>query len=82
MTSTSCSRHLDLTASDMSRADSTLHTSIPSAGVHRDGPLIRVTSAPRMRASAASAYPIFPDERFAEDTGPDPDIPASDPPSP
>ena len=52
------------TASRISRAVSTLITVAPPGAATDEGPVTRVTSAPRSQAARARAAPIFPEERL------------------
>ena len=52
----------ETTASYMSAAETTGTTATPSGGASETGPETRVTAAPRLRAAAASSYPIRPVE--------------------
>src|SRR5215218_691061 len=64
MTTTSESAERDRTARAKSSAVSTRSTAIPEASVGRPMVVTSVTAAPRRAAHSATAYPIFPDDRF------------------
>ena len=52
------------TVSLISRAVLTLHRVTPRGVFREEGPLTRITSAPRSAAALARAYPIFPLDRL------------------
>src|SRR5690606_23019197 len=64
MISTAAVGNAPRTALAISSAVSTRTTSTPTGGSSAEGPVMRMTRAPRRQAEPAIAYPIRPDDRF------------------